>query len=129
MRKKKPTLAGLKRQLEAVQRDFDQELAKNVQLLRDLREAQAERDEAVENFRKSDKALGWYERQREEQLRYFDESLLLFKPHLVPDPATNSIQTPANSLDRFLLHMRERLTRHYDSLGRNLYASPDWRTF
>lgn len=123
MRKKKPTIAGLQRELEELKLNFDEVRREVSTLGRDLLASEQNLEETQRELKRSDKQVAWHERQQEDLLRYYDEALQLFRPHLVPSYTDHSIETPTTSLDRFIVQVRERITRRYDAMGHNLYAS------
>ena len=66
--------------------------------------------------------IHWYQREREETQRWFEESLRLLAPHLVPNPHTHSIDLAGNDpMERMLIEISQRLSRQYDALGHHVY--------
>jgi len=122
--RRKPSIAGLKRELDKTGlelTDRNQEIytmsCELVQLHEKIKDLEGD-------VKSKDREIGWYERNREQNLAWFEESLRLVAPHLVPNPHTGSIDVAGNDpIERLLIETRQRLHRAYDSLGRNLYVS------
>jgi hypothetical protein len=122
MRTKKPTLAGLKRQLVESEANTDKWHNLVSALRGDLANSERAVEEAQREFKSSDKRVGWYEREREQTQAWYEQSLRLLAPHLVPNPHNHSIDLAGNDpMERFLIEVRERLSRYYSEYGETLH--------
>ena len=119
---RKPTVAGLMRQLKTAEEIFGDARRDASNANRELERALDRCGDLQSEVGALEKQVAWYEREREDVLQYFDDALRLLKPHLVSNPATGSITHAESPLDRFLLQIRERLSRYYSAHDdRDLY--------
>lgn len=118
---RKPSITGLKREVLLLQENFDDARRDVEAHKRDLRKIGSDLEISQVECEASNKQVAWFENEREDLLRYYDEAMRLLKPHLVPISGTNAIVSPDDPLERFLLQVRERITRYYDAMGHNVY--------
>jgi len=125
-----PTKVQLQEQLIELQDNFDD-------ARRDARAANEKYDRSQSrcgdlqsDVSRLEKQVGWYEREREENQRYYDEALRLLQPHLAPYDYTGGAgPQPEDPMDRLLLQMRERLSRYYSTSDDLLYRNLASRHF
>ena len=126
---RKPTIAGLKREIQALGAELHDVRTERRQVQRALETAESKIEQLHEQIKDlhgdvhaAERCCEWHQNLKSRTLDYFDQYLALMKPELLPDQHTGLHPEGQNSHDRFLLNVRERLTRHYSPIaGMSLY--------